>query len=321
MDNHTAQKIADIKSRLALPMISAPMFLVSGPDLVIAACKAGIIGSFPTLNARPIDVLDEWFHRITTELAQFKASGGRPAPWAANLIVHRSNPRATEDLTMTLRYKPEIVITALGTPANVIEGVHGYGGLVFADVNSVAYAKKAAAAGADGLVLVAAGAGGHTGQVTPFSFVPAVREFFSGPIILGGGIVDGAGVRAAEVLGATFAYVGTRFIPAVESMAAEGHKKMIVEATEDDIICTAHFTGVPANYLRPSIVNAGLDPTQLSVRAEKKFDSRGSDGKETKAWRDIWSAGQGVRATKNIQSVAEIVRHFKAGYDAARAQP
>jgi nitronate monooxygenase len=316
-----AAKVADIKSRLKLPIISAPMFLVSGPDLVIAACKAGVIGSFPTLNARPIEALDAWFQSIVSELEAFKVAGGKPAPWAANLIVHRSNPRAAEDLALTLKYKPEIVITALGTPANVIEGVHAYGGLVFADVNSVAYAKKAAAAGADGLVLVAAGAGGHTGQITPFSFVPAVREFFSGPIVLGGGIVDGAGIRAAEVLGATFGYVGTRFIPTAESIAAQGHKQMIVDATEEDIICTAHFTGVPANYLKPSIVNAGIDPTQLGVRAEKKFDSRGSENQDTKAWRDIWSAGQGVRAVKSILTVADLVNELKAGYDAAKALP
>lgn len=318
-DPQVDAKIADIKSRMIMPAIAAPMFLVSGPDLVIATCKAGLIGSFPTLNARPIDVLEQWFQRIVSELDAFKAAGGRPAPWAANLIVHRSNPRAADDLAMTLKYKPEIVITALGTPADVIAGVHAYGGLVFADVNSVAYAKKAAAAGADGLVLVAAGAGGHTGQVTPFSFVPAVREFFSGPIVVGGGIVDGAGVRAAEVLGATFGYIGTRFIPTRESMAPPGHKDMIVSSTEEDIICTAHFTGVPANYLRPSIVNAGLDPAQLGVRADKKFDSRGADNQETKAWRDIWSAGQGVRAVKSVLPVAQLVAELKAGYDRARA--
>jgi len=317
-DASIAAKIADIKSRMALPVIAAPMFLVSGPELVIASCKAGVIGSFPTLNARPIDMLEQWFGRIVRELDEFKAAGGAPAPWAANLIVHRSNPRAAEDLVLTLKYKPEIVITALGTPADVIAGVHAYGGLVFADVNSVKYAEKAAAAGADGLVLVAAGAGGHTGPVSAFSFVPAVREFFKGPIVLGGGIVNGAGVRAAEVLGATFGYVGTRFIPTHESLAPMGHKEMIVAATEDDIICTAHFTGVPANYLKPSIVKAGLDPAQLGVRADKKFDSRGAENQETKAWRDIWSAGQGVRAVKKVMSAAELVTELKAGYDAAR---
>lgn len=316
-----AAKIANIKSRLALPVIAAPMFLVSGPDLVIAACKAGVIGSFPTLNARPIEALEQWFQRITTELEAFRAAGGKPAPWAANLIVHRSNPRAAEDLAMVLKYKPEIVITALGTPANVIEGVHAYGGLVFADVNSVAYAKKSAAAGVDGLVLVAAGAGGHTGPISAFSFLPAVREFFSGPIVLGGGIVDGAGVRAAEVLGATFGYIGTRFIAATESIAAEGHKQMLVDTTEEDIICTAHFTGVPANYLKPSIIKAGIDPESLGVRAEKKFDSRGAENQETKAWRDIWSAGQGTRAIKRVMSAAELVAELQLGYEKAKATP
>jgi nitronate monooxygenase len=312
-----ASKVAAIKSRLALPAFAAPMFLISGPDLVIAACKAGIIGAFPTLNARPLEELERWFERITTDLAAFEAAGGRPAPWAANLIVHRSNPRAEADLEMTLRYKPEIVITALGTPAAVIEAVHAYGGLVFADVNSVRYARKAADAGADGLVLVAAGAGGHTGALTPFSFVPAVREFFGGPIALGGGIVSGRGIRAAEVLGADFAYLGTRFIPTEESGAKPGYKQMIVDSSEEDIIQSAHFTGVPANYLRPSIVSAGLDPDSLGVRAEKKFDHR-EKTEETKAWRDIWAAGQGVRAIKSVTSVAEAVAALKTDYEAAR---
>lgn len=318
----TAEKVAAIKARLALPAIAAPMFLVSGPDLVIAACKAGVIGAFPTLNARPLEELERWFARITTELAQFEQASGRAAPWAANLIVHRSNPRADDDLKMTLRFKPEIVITALGTPAAVVEAVHAYGGLVFADVNSVFYARKAAAAGADGLVLVAAGAGGHTGQISAFSFVPAVREFFSGPIVLGGGIVDGRGVRAAEVLGADFAYLGTRFIATTESLAPPRYKQMLVDASEEDIVQSAHFTGVPANYLRPSIVAAGLDPDQLGVRAEKKFDSRGDPkSEEAKAWRDIFSAGHGVRAIKRIAPAADLVAELKAGYLAAKASP
>lgn len=315
-----ASKVTAIKSRLALPAFAAPMFLISGPDLVIAACKAGIIGAFPTLNARPIEELGRWFERITTELAAFEAAGGRPAPWAANLIVHRSNPRAESDLEMTLRYRPEIVITALGTPAAVIEAVHAYGGLVFADVNSVRYARKAADAGADGLVLVASGAGGHTGALTPFSFVPAVREFFTGPLVLGGGIVGGRGIRAAEVLGADFAYLGTRFIPTEESSAKPGYKQMIVDSSEEDIVLSAHFTGVPANYLRPSIVNAGLDPDALGTRAEKKFDHR-EKTEETKAWRDIWAAGQGVRTIRSVMSVAEVVRGLKADYEAARQTP
>lgn len=306
-----AEKIAEIKSRLALPVIAAPMFLVSGPDLVIAACNAGVVGSFPTMNARPIEELERWMQRITAE----RKPGA--APWAANLIVHRSNARFAEDLALVVKYKPEIVITALGSPANVVDAVHSYGGVVFADVNSVTYAKKAAATGVDGLVLVAAGAGGHTGPISPFSFVPAVREFFDGALVVGGGIVDGRGVRAVEVLGADFAYVGTRFIAAAESLAPDAYRQMLIEATEEDIILTAHFTGVPAHYMRASIVAAGLDPAQLGVRAEKRFDSKiaGSAG-EVKAWRDIWSAGHGARAVKKVITAAELVAELKAGYAA-----
>ena len=317
MDDAVAAKIAAIKARMTLPVIAAPMFLVSGPDLVIAACKAGVIGAYPTLNARPLEELKRWLERIVGELGS-ASTPSKLAPWAANLIVHRSNPRAADDLAMVLQFKPEIVITALGTPRDVVEAVHGYGGLVFADVNSVVYAKKAAAAGVDGLVLVSAGAGGHTGQVTPFTFVPAVREFFAGPLAVGGGIVDGRGVRAVESLGGTFGYIGTRFIATTESLAPDGYRQMLIETTEEDIIQTAHFTGVPAHYLRPSIVKAGLDPAQLGVRAEKKFDSRGDPrSTETKAWRDIWSAGQGVRSITKEQTAAALVAELKAGYDAA----
>jgi nitronate monooxygenase len=317
MNPVTAETLSNIKSRLALPVIAAPMFLVSGPDLVIAACKAGVIGSFPTMNARPVAQLDEWCARITSELDAFKATGGKPAPWAANLIVHSTNPRCDEDLQVLLKYKPEIVITALGSPARVIDAIHSYGGLVFADVNSIPFARKAATAGADGLVLVAAGAGGHTGAVTPFSFVPAVREFFSGPIVVGGGIVDGAGVRAAEVLGADFGYIGTRFIATAESLASDDYRNMLVNSTEEDIVLTPHFTGVPANYLRTSITNMRLDPTALTA-GERNFDSAGLSNQKVKAWRDIWSAGHGVRAIKNIQSAHELVAELKAGYDKAK---
>ena len=313
-------RVAAIKQRLTVPAFAAPMFLVSGPELVIAACKAGVIGSFPTMNARPIEVLEEWFERITAELAEAeKQTPGKVAPWSANLIVHRTFERFEEDLALVQKYKPDIVITALGSPRRVTEQVHDYGGLVFADVNSVTYAKKAVEAGADGLVLVSAGAGGHTGFVTGFSFVPAIRSFFDGPLILGGGIVDGAGIRAAEVLGADFAYLGTRFIATSESMAKDKYRQMLVDSTEEDLILTAHFTGVPANYLRPSIEAAGIDTENLGVRKEKKFDSRGSDS-EAKAWRDIFSAGQGLRAITKVQSVAALVADLKAGYDAAKAK-
>ncbi len=314
-------RVAAIKQRLSVPAFAAPMFLVSGPELVIAACKAGVIGSFPTMNARPISVLEQWFERITSELADAEQqSPGTVAPWSANLIVHRTFERFEEDMALVQKYKPDIVITALGSPRRVTEQVHDYGGLVFADVNSMTYAKKAVDSGADGLVLVSAGAGGHTGFVTGFSFVPAIRSFFDGPIILGGGIVDGAGIRAAEVLGADFAYLGTRFIPTEESMANDKYRQMLVESTEEDLILTAHFTGVPANYLRPSIEAAGIDPEKLGVREEKKFNSRGSDS-ETKAWRDIFSAGQGLRTIDRVQSVADLVGELKAEYIKAKVKP
>ena len=321
VNSSVAERVAAIKQRLAVPAFAAPMFLVSGPELVIAACKAGVIGSFPTMNARPIELLEEWFQRITSELTDAEQqSPGTVAPWAANLIVHRTFERFEEDLALVQKYKPDIVITALGSPKRVTAQVHDYDGLVFADVNSVTYAKKAVDSGADGLVLVSAGAGGHTGFVTGFSFVPAIRSFFDGPIILGGGIVDGAGICAAEVLGADFAYLGTRFIPTNESMANDKYRQMLVDSTEEDLILTAHFTGVPANYLRPSIEAAGIDTENLGVRKEKKFDSRGSNS-ETKAWRDIFSAGQGLRAIDRVQSVADLVAELKTGYDVAKAKP
>ncbi|MEQ8507955.1 MAG: nitronate monooxygenase [Rhodospirillaceae bacterium] len=312
-----ADKIADIKSRLTIPAFAAPMFLVSGPELVIAACKAGVIGSFPTMNARPIEMLEEWFEKITIELANYGSVPGQtPAPWAANIICHSTSKRFNEDFALLQRYKPEIVITALGSPKRVVKEVHDYGGLVFADVNSVSYAKKAVEAGADGLVLVSAGAGGHTGFVTGFAFVPAIRSFFDGPIILGGGIVDGAGVRAAEVLGADFGYLGTRFIATEESLAPDSYRSMLVDATEEDIMLTAHFTGVPANYLKTSIIAAGLDPNSLEARKDKSFERH-----EGKAWKDIWSAGQGVRAVDKIQPVATLVAQLKTEYETAKAKP
>lgn len=322
MPNSTSQKIADIKSRMALPAISAPMFLVSGPDMVIAACKAGVIGSFPTMNARPISTLEEWFDRITMELADAeKENPGKIAPLAANIIVHSTSRRFEDDFALLQQYKPEMVITALGSPKRVVDKVHDYGGLVFADVNSVTYAKKAVDAGADGLVLVSSGAGGHTGFVTGFAFVPAIRSFFDGPIILGGGIVDGAGVRAAEVLGADFGYLGTRFIATDESLAPESYREMLVDATEEDIILSAHFTGVPANYLKTSIIKAGLDPDTLKPRKDKNFDSRHEGPEKNKAWKDIWSAGQGVRAVDKVQPVASLVDQLKKEYELAKAKP
>ena len=233
------------------------------------------------------------------------------APWAANIIVHSTSKRLSEDLELIIRYKPEIVITALGSPRGVVDKIHNYGGLVFADVNSVKYAKKAIDSGADGLVLVAAGAGGHTGFVTGFSLVPAIRSFFKGPIILGGGIVDGYGIKAAEILGADFAYLGTRFIATQESLASKRYKEMIVESTEEDILTSAHFTGVKANYLTKSIIESGLDPDNLAPRSDKNFNSR----HESRAWTDIWSAGQGVRKINEIVSISKVVASLKNEYE------
>ena len=311
-----ADQVKDIKSRLSVPAFAAPMFLVSNPDMVIEACKAGVIGCFPVLNARPLEVLDEWMARITNELAGAEAANpGNIAPWSANIVVHRSNTRFEDDLKAIVKFKPPIVITALGGPQLVTEAVHDYGGLVFSDVNSVAFARKAVEKGADGLVLVAAGAGGHTGQMTGFSFVPAVREFFDGPIVLGGGIVNGQGIKAAEVLGADFAYLGTRFIATEESLASDEYKHMLIEATIEDIVLSPYFTGIPAHYLLPSIVAAGIDPKELTkANPEINFDNPNA---RAKAWRDIWSAGHGVGATKSVQKMADLIAELKAEYDAA----
>ena len=313
-----SHRVAALKARLTLPAIAAPMFIISGPELVIAACKAGVIGAFPTINARPAEMLETWLTRITTELADAeRATPGKIAPWAANLIVHSTSNRFAEDFARVLRYRPQIVITALGSPARVVDGVHDYGGLVFADVNSVAYARKAVEAGADGLVLICAGAGGHTGSLNPFAFVAAVREFFDGPLVVSGGIVTGGAVRAVEVMGADFAYLGTRFIATPESQAPAGYREMLVTATEEDILLSTYFTGVAGNYLKPSIVAAGLDPDALEHRTTRDFSSR----HEGQAWKDIWSAGHGVRQVHAIAPVADVVRDLKQDYDIARQRP
>jgi nitronate monooxygenase len=306
----------NMKAGLSIPAFVAPMFLVSTPEMVIEACKAGAVGTFPVMNARTVEALEDWMVRITSALEEAEEkTPGKIAPWAANIIVHRSNARFDDDLRLIQKYQPPIVITALGGPEKVIDAVHAYGGLVFSDVNSVAFAKKAVARGADGLILVAAGAGGHTGQMTGFSFVPAVREFFEGPLVLGGGIVDGKGIRAAEVLGADFAYLGTRFIATEESNANIAYRQMMIDATIDDIILSRYFTGIPAHYLLPSIVAMGIDPAELT-KAKSQIDVDDKEAK-AKAWRDIWSAGHGVGATKSVQKIADLVAELKSEYDAA----
>lgn len=319
--------LADSRSRftamratMRLPVVCAPMFLVSGPEIVVAACRAGIVGSFPAPNARNIDIFEEWLDRITRELALLKQNQipGATDVWAMNLVVHRTYERLDAELALLQKYRPPIVITALGSPSAVVETVHDYGGLVIADVNSVELARKATAHGVDGLALVAAGAGGHTGSMAGFAFVPAVREFFDGVLILAGAIGDGRAVRAAEVLGVELCYVGTRFITAEESIAFDDYKQMVVDSDFSDLVLSNSFTGAHAYYLRPSIVNAGLDPDNLVGKGE--MDLTGAQTK-VKAWKDIWSAGQGLGTVHKVESLAAIVERMEQEYSEARNMP
>ena len=298
-----------LQGKLKLPLIAAPMFLVSGPDLVVAACQEGIVGSFPTPNARTPAILDEWLDDITNRLADVTDAG----PLAANLVVHPSNDRLEDDLALVEKYKVPLVITALGSPRKIVDRVHAYGGAVFADVNSVRFARKAADAGVDGLVLVAAGAGGHTGNMTGFAFVPAVREFFDGAIVLGGGIGDGRAIKAAEVLGADLAYMGTRFIATNESLADSDYRQMLVDSTIDDLILTNAVTGVHANWLRQSLIAAGMDPNALEKDPDVNFTDPQSG---VKRWANTWSAGHGLGVIDRVESVQSLVARLMQEYRA-----
>ena len=296
------------------------MFLVSGPDLVIAACRNGVIGSFPAPNARPLEVLDAWLGRIADELGAAAAADptARIAPWSLNLVVHSSYDRLPAELELVRRHRPPIVITALGSPARVIDTVHAYGGLVFADVGSIAMARKAAQAGADGLILVSAGAGGHTGSVAPFVFVQAVRQFFDGIVALAGGVCSGAAIRAAEVAGADLADIGTLFIAARESLAGDDYRQMVVDAAVDDLVLTKAFTGASAYYLRQSILRSGLDPDNLSGKTAMDWSKSDT---QLKAWKDIWSAGQSVVAVQRVEGAEEIIARLRAEYLQSLAVP
>lgn len=305
---------APLLRNLSLPAIGAPMFLISGPEMVIEQAKAGMIGSFPTPNARTPEILDNWMRQISETLSVDSGA----AAWAANLVVHPSNDRLPADLECVLRYQPPLVITALGSPTRVIDAVHSYGGLVFADVNSVGFARKAAAAGVDGLVLVASGAGGHTGQTAGFAFVEEVRQFWDGPMVLGGAISTGHAVRAAEILGADLAYVGTALIACTESMAEQGYKDLVVASTAEDIVPSKGITGVTANWLRASLIAAGYDPLNMQEDKRPNFENAHDDAK---AWKNVWSAGQGVGAVTAIEPIAQIVARLKNEYDAASKRP
>ena len=299
-----------LQGKLKLPLIAAPMFLVSGPDLVVAACQEGIVGSFPTPNARTPAILDEWLDDVANRLADVPDAG----PLAANLVVHPSNDRLEDDLALVEKYKVPLVITALGSPRKIVDRVHAYGGAVFADVNSVRFARKAADAGVDGLVLVAAGAGGHTGNMTGFAFVPAVREFFDGTIVLGGGIGDGRAIKAAEVLGADLAYMGTRFIATNESLAHSDYRQMLVDSTIDDLILTNAVTGVHANWLRQSLIAAGMNPNALEKDPDVNFTDPQSG---VKRWANTWSAGHGVGVIDRVESVQSLVGQLHREYQSA----
>jgi len=300
---------AHIAERLRLPAIAAPMFLVSGVDMVLAACKAGIIGSFPANNARSLEELDAWMATIAATLP------ADAPPWAMNIMVHRSYARWEEELELVLKHRPPIVITALGSPSAVVEAIHSYGGLVYADVNSLTFARKAAKTGVDGLILVAAGAGGHTGPISGFAFAPAVREWFEGTIVLGGGIGSGRAVRAARMLGADLAYLGTRLIACAESLAVPGYKQMLVEASAEDIVTSAALTGMPANWLKASLLAAGYDSEGLKTKAEINL---GRPEDAAKRWRDVWSAGHGAGQVKAVEPLSAIIDELAADYERAR---
>ncbi len=307
-----------LQDNLALPVIGAPMFIVSQPELVLAQCKAGIVGSFPALNARPMEVLDEWLAMMTSEIdAARRAEPGRKiAPFAVNQIVHHSNDRLDHDIALCVKHKAPMIITSLRAPGDVVKEVHAYGGIVFHDVINVRHAQKALEAGVDGLILVAAGAGGHAGTLSPFALVSEVRRFWDGPIALSGAMTRGSQILAAQAMGADLAYMGTRFIPTQEANAVDAYKNMIVQSSAADVVYTPYFTGVHGNYLRPSITAQGLDPDNLPPR-DKTAMSFGSD--TTKAWRDIWGVGQGIGSIDEILSVSEVVARLLREYRAARA--
>ncbi|UAW97582.1 nitronate monooxygenase [Halopseudomonas nanhaiensis] len=297
---------------LAIPLIAAPMFLISGPDMVIQACRNGIIGSFPTPNARTPEVLEEWLQQITGALTE------GDAPWAVNLVVHSTNNRLPIDLELVKKYKPPIVITALGSPKGVIDAVHSYGGRVLADVNSLKFARLAAQAGVDGLVLVGAGAGGHTGTMNGFAMVAAVREFFDGILVLGGGMMNGESIRAAELIGADLALMGTRFIPAEESMANDDYRRMLADSTFEDLILTHKVTGVPAYWLKQSLELAGISLDSIQSDTSIDFADPKGDGRR---WTRVWSAGHGVGSIRKSEPLAHIARSLIDGYQAAIEKP
>jgi nitronate monooxygenase len=312
-------KLPAVLQQLKFPVIASPLFIISNPKLVIAQCKAGVVGSMPALNARPAEQLEEWLIEITEALAAHnRAHPDKPAaPFAINQIVHKSNDRLEYDMAMCVKYKVPIIITSLGAREDVNAAAHSYGGIVLHDIINNKFAKKAIEKGADGLVAVAAGAGGHAGVKSPFALIQEIREWFDGPIALSGAIANGGAILAAQAMGADFAYIGSAFIATEEARAAEEYKQAIVEASSDDIVYSNLFTGVHGNYLAPSIRNAGLDPENLPESDASKMNF-GGDAK--KAWKDIWGCGQGIGAVKAVLPTADLVARLQREYEEARAR-
>ena len=302
-----------------MPVIGAPMFLVSGPELVIEQCKAGILGAFPALNARPQELLETWLTQIEDALEKHRRETGaaRAAPYAVNLIVNPANKRLQEDLEVCVRHKVPVIITSLSAPTAIAKRVHDYGGVVFHDVVKVRHAQKALEAGVDGIILVCAGAGGHAGRLNPFALVNEIRRIFDGPLVLAGAITNGAGVLAAEAMGCDAAYMGTRFIATRESLAVDRYKQMLVESNAEDIVYTPFFSGVAGSYLKPSIRAAGLDPDNLPIQTEEKLTYRSRD-ERPKTWKDIWGAGQGVGNIEDVLPTGALVDRIVDEYEAAR---
>jgi nitronate monooxygenase len=311
-----------LKDNLRLPIVGSPLFIVSNPALVIEQCKAGIVGSFPALNARPAPVLEEWLQNITNTLDAYRETNPskKVAPFAVNQIVHSSNDRLAHDVEMCRKYKVPIQITSLRAPDEVVESAHSYGGLVFHDVTNIKHAKRALQAGVDGLILVCVGAGGHAGTLSPFALVSEVREFYDGTILLSGAIANGASVLATQAMGADLAYMGTRFIASQEANASPEYKQAIVESSGEGIVYTNLFTGVHGNYLRSSIVNAGLDPENLPVADKSKMNFGSGGNTKAKAWRDIWGAGQSAGPIRDVPTVSVLVDRLEAEYRAALSQ-
>jgi len=309
-----------MKGRLSVPVVASPLFIISNPDLVIAQCKSGIVGSFPSLNARPLAVLDEWLERITTELAAYdKANPDKPsAPFAVNQIVHRSNDRLWEDIALCEKYKVPIIITSLGARKEVNDRIHSYGGIVLHDIIDNNFAKKAIDKGADGLIAVAAGAGGHAGCLSPFALVQEIREWFDGPLLLSGSIANGNAVLAALAMGADLAYIGSAFIATKEANADQNYKQSLVDYAAADIVYTNLFTGVHGNYLGPSIEAAGLDPADLPQSDPSKMNFGSGGNTKTKAWKDIWGCGQGIGALKAVVSTDELVSRLISEYESSK---